>query len=217
MTTSKTNTHDQIDAVRRGLGLREVDGREAKVLTAIQTYPTDRADVWDAITTAERIPRWLMPISGDLKLGGTYQLEGNAGGTITECRPTDQLALTWEFGGMVSWVTVRLAEESGATTLTLEHVAHVDPDPEIDYGPGAVGIGWDSMLLGLHQHLTTGEGVRPEDAMAWMMSEEGITFMRRSGEAWRDADIALGTPKDKAQAAFEACFAAYTAAPPEAE
>lgn len=217
MTTSKPTPHDQIDAVRRGLGLREKDGREAQVLTAVQTYPTDAADVWDAITTVERIPRWLMPITGDLRLGGTYQLVGNAGGTITTCQPHELLELTWEFGGMVSWVTVQLEEESGATTLTLEHIAHVDPDPEVDYGPGAVGIGWDSMLLGLAQHLTSGEGITPEDAMAWIMSEEGLTFMRRSGEAWRDADIAAGTPEDQARARAETCIAAYTTPPPEAE
>ena len=43
--------------------------------------------MWDAVTSAERIPRWFLPISGDLRLGGRYQLEGNAGGEVLECAP----------------------------------------------------------------------------------------------------------------------------------
>src|SRR5882724_8555264 len=29
---------------------------------------------WDAMTNAERIPRWFLPISADLRLSGRYQL-----------------------------------------------------------------------------------------------------------------------------------------------
>ena len=29
-------------------------------------------DVWDACTNPERIPRWFLPVSGDLRLGGRY-------------------------------------------------------------------------------------------------------------------------------------------------
>jgi hypothetical protein len=41
--------------------------------------------------------------------------------------------------------------------LLLEHIITVDDD-EIwrEFGPGAVGMGWDSMLLGLAIHLSTG-------------------------------------------------------------
>ena len=52
-----------------------------------------------------------MPVSGDLRLGGRFQLQGNAGGGITRCAPPRHLAVTWEFGGQVSWVDVRLFEE----------------------------------------------------------------------------------------------------------
>ena len=32
-------------------------------------------------------PRWFLPISGELRLGGRYQLTGNAGGTDHPLRP----------------------------------------------------------------------------------------------------------------------------------
>ena len=72
----------QIGAITRALSSREVEGKPARVLTASRTYDTGRAELWDALTNIERIPRWFMPISGDLRLGGHYQLEGNAGGEI---------------------------------------------------------------------------------------------------------------------------------------
>jgi hypothetical protein len=50
-------------------------------------------DVWDAITSAERIPRRFLPVSGDLRLG-RYQLQGNAGGEITGCNPPRHLRLS---------------------------------------------------------------------------------------------------------------------------
>jgi hypothetical protein len=39
-------------------------------------YPASQSDLWDAVTNADRIPRWFLPVSGDLRLGGHYQLEG---------------------------------------------------------------------------------------------------------------------------------------------
>ena len=54
-------------------------------------YDTTLDDLWDACTNAERIPRWFLPVSGELRDGGRYQLEGNAGGTIERCDPPTRL------------------------------------------------------------------------------------------------------------------------------
>ena len=72
----------QIKAVERKLGTRTIDTKDAHVITISQCYDTDQEDLWDAVTNIERIPRWFMPISGDLTVGGSYQLEGQAGGTV---------------------------------------------------------------------------------------------------------------------------------------
>ncbi|HYD11002.1 MAG TPA: SRPBCC family protein [Acidimicrobiales bacterium] len=195
-------------AVRRAVDDRTVDGAPAKAVVAIRTYEADIDDVWDAITNAERIPRWLAPISGDLCLGGTYQLEGNAGGTITTCDAPRHLAVTWEYGGQVSWVDVTLTTVEHGTSLRLEHVAPVDPHWG-EYGPGAVGIGWDLSLLGLLDHLATGGG--PADPAEVFASPDGIRFMQASSLGWCEADIAGGTPADVARAAEARTIAAYTA------
>src|SRR4051794_10347845 len=83
---------------------REYLGQAVLVAVAIRSYDTTVEDLWEAITTRERVARWFLPVEGELKLGGRYQLVGNAGGTITLCEPPKSLELTWEIMGGTSWV-----------------------------------------------------------------------------------------------------------------
>ncbi|MET0135116.1 MAG: SRPBCC family protein [Kibdelosporangium sp.] len=207
---------EQISAVRRHIGSRVLAAGEARVMTVSQTYDTDLDDLWDACTNPERIPRWFMPISGSLQVGGQYQLEGNANGTIQHCDPPNGFAATWEYNGEVSWIEVRLsAGPAGATRFELEHVAHVSDELWAQFGPGATGIGWDMALFGLAGYVGSGQGVTPEESLAWAMSEDGVRFMTLSSEAWRAADVTAGTPEDAARASADRVLAFYTA-PPEA-
>jgi uncharacterized protein YndB with AHSA1/START domain len=201
----------------------ERDGRPAKAIVASRVFDTDAADLWDAITTAERIPRWFAPVSGDLRLGGRYQIEGNAGGTITACEPPEHLALTWEYSGTVSWVAVRLTPEAAGTRLELEHVAHAD-DRDVPeelrghwekFGPGAGGVGWDLGFMGLARHLADPDAVMsPEEAMAWMVSDEAKELYRITSAAWGQAAIAAGEPEAEALAAAERTRAFYSGEAP---
>ena len=102
---------DYLGAVERTVCSLERDGKPARAVTLARSYKTTVEDVWDAVSNGERIPRWFLPISGDLKLGGRYQLEGNAGGVITACERPSYFAVTWEFGGDVSWVEVRISDD----------------------------------------------------------------------------------------------------------
>ncbi len=200
-----------LGAVTREIQSRDHDARPARVLVATCACDTTIGDVWDAITNPERIPTWFLPISGDLRLGGRYQFQGNAGGEITGCEPPRSLALTWEFGGQVSWVDVRLTELSdGGTRLRLEHIAHVPDDLWNNYGPGAVGVGWDLTMLGLGKHLSTGTAVDPKEGAAWPTSEEGKDFVRQSSDEWGRASIAAGTDEASARSAASRTTAFYT-------
>ena len=99
----------EINAVQRQVGTRVLEAGEARTVTIPRTYDAALDDVWDACTNPERIPRWFLPISAvTCALGGRYQLEGNAGGTIERCEPPRGFAATWEYGGEVSWIEVRL-------------------------------------------------------------------------------------------------------------
>ena len=206
----------QINSVQRALGKRVVEAGEAVTATVSQVYDTGLDDLWDACTNPERIPRWFLPISGELRVGGKYQLEGNAGGTVERCDPPKSFAATWEYGGEVSWIEVRLTPEpDGRTRFTLEHVAHVDDESWARFGPGALGIGWDLALLGLATYLgADGGGVTPEQAGTWTASAEGREFMTASGRRWGAASVAGGTDPAEAAAATERVTAAYTQVPP---
>jgi uncharacterized protein YndB with AHSA1/START domain len=209
--TSDLDVLRYIGAVTREIQTREYEGRPARVLLATCVYDTTIDDVWDAITNPERLPRWFLPISGELRLGGRYQLEGNAGGEITTCDPPRMLNVTWEFGGQVSWVQVGLTElADGGTSLRLEHIAHVPDDFWSQYGPGAVGVGWDLAMLGLGRHLETGATVDPKEAAEFHTTEGGKDFIIRSSDEWCRASIAAGTPEAAAREAAGRTTAFYT-------
>ena len=203
----------QVNAVERQVGTRMLAAGEARTMTISQRFRTGIDDLWDACTSPARIPRWFLPVTGDLSVGGRFQLEGNAGGTIERCDPPKSFAATWEFGGQLSWIEVELtAEPGGWTRLELQHIAHVD-DLWAQFGPGAVGIGWDMALLGLAGHLSGDPtAIGPEQAAAWVASDDGKLFMSLSGERWREANVAAGTDETAAQAAADRCIAAYTGA-----
>jgi uncharacterized protein YndB with AHSA1/START domain len=177
--------------VTRSVRNFEKDGKPASTVTLTRIYDTDVDDLWDALTNAERIPRWFLPVEGDLNLGGKYQLKGNAGGTITACAPPTHFASTWEFGGAVSWIDVSFVPERGKARLTLEHTAILE-DHWKQFGPGAVGIGWDLTFMGLARHLASGAPVDRAAAMAWMGAPNGKEFMSQSGELWRAAHVESG-------------------------
>jgi uncharacterized protein YndB with AHSA1/START domain len=206
----------QINSVRREVGTRVLEAGEARTVTISQNYRAPIDDVWDACTNAERIPRWFLPISGDLRVGGRYQLEGNAGGTVEACDPPHSFRATWEFGGGVTWIEVRLASEAdGRTRLEIEHIAHVDDGTWLQFGPGAVGVGWDMALVGMALHLgsPSREPVDRGQAAAWMASEDGKRFVSASSVGWREANVAAGEDVAVAGEAAQRTTDAYTGVP----
>jgi uncharacterized protein YndB with AHSA1/START domain len=200
----------QINAVRRTVGDTVHDAGEARILTISQSYDTDQADLWDAVTNIERIPRWFLPISGDLTVGGTYQFEGHAGGKILTCDPPENFTATWEYGDNVSWIDVRVTGDGpGRARVVLEHIIDADDDNWREFGPGAVGIGWDSMLLGLTLHLASGESIDPAFGQQWLATDDGRRFLRLSSEDWYTANVGNGADGPTARALADRCLKAY--------
>jgi uncharacterized protein YndB with AHSA1/START domain len=205
-----TDIHDQLANAHRELRNSRIPAGELRTVLLRRTYDAPIEDVWEACTDPERIKRWFLPVTGDLRLGGSYQLEGNAGGEIVRCEPPRVLKVTWRSGEDptapgLSEVELRLsAGAAGRTVLELEHAATVDPDWWARYGPGAVGVGWDLTLLGLGLHLRN-ESIG--DLSAWEQSSEAKEFIVGSSDAWRVAHEAAGATHTEASTASE-----YTAA-----
>ena len=172
---------NQLNAIHRQVERQPAaDGAGERVSVLLRrSYDTAAQDVWDAVTDPDRIKRWLMPISGDLRVGGSFQLEGNAGGEILTCEPPRLLRVT--FGDPNSIVELRLtAQDDGATALELEHTVPIEIAQS---GAGAmwVGPGWDGALLGLGLFLR-GEAVG--DPVAAASSPEAQAFSKESVHAW---------------------------------
>lgn len=199
-----------LGTVARSVESLERAGKPAKAVVASRVYATDAADLWSALTTPARLARWFAPVSGELREGGRYQIEGNASGTITECVEPRRIVLTWEFADTVSWVEATLSPAAGGTRLELRHIAHVDAH-WTQYGPGAGGVGWDLSLLGLARHLAEpGAVALPEADPDWMESAVAREFVRGASDGWADAAIADGQTESQARAAGERTRRFYT-------
>jgi uncharacterized protein YndB with AHSA1/START domain len=206
---------EQLNSVTRTVGDRTLEAGEARVVTLTRTYDATPEELWDACTNAERIARWFLPVSGELKEGGRFQFEGNAGGVIERCDPPHGFATTWEFDGKTSRVRVGFVPDpAGGTRFELEHTTPAD-EHWAEFGPGAVGIGWEMGLLGLGLHLASGGDFDPAEGAAWAGSEEGRRYVTLSGERWGAAHLAGGAPEDEARAAAARTIAAYTGVPSE--
>jgi len=179
----------EIGAIDRTVRLeKDENGVETVVVVARRTYDAEVSDVWDALTDPDRVVRWFLPVSGDLREGGSFQLEGNAAGDILECtRPT---ALRVTFGSEVSIVAVSLTPASADETLL--ELVHSVPLELAQSGAGAMwaGPGWDGALMGLGFFLG-GEVV--DDPVAAANSPEAVAFNERSVHQWAAVVEASGT------------------------
>jgi uncharacterized protein YndB with AHSA1/START domain len=206
----------EIEAAQREVGSGRIAVGEGRAVRIRRTYDAPIADVWDALTSEERISRWFLPISGDYRVGGRYQLEGNAGGEILACERPHRFRVTWAYGEVadpaaISELEVRLTSAGEESTMfELEHIAVVPDDAWAEYGPGAVGVGWDMGLLGLTLHLRGGS---VEDPIAWQLSDEGREFAAKSSSAWGAANEAAGADPAAAAKAVANTTAFYAPDP----
>lgn len=179
---------NQLKAIHREVGTKPIEGGEGVGVLMRRTYHTSIEDVWDAVTDPERLRRWFLPISGDLRVGGTFQLEGNAGGEILECDRPRLLRVT--FGGPTSVVELRLAEEGDEqTTLELEHTVPIEMAGSVA-GALFVGPGWDGAFVALGLYF---DGDIADDPVAAADSPEAHELMRQSIVVWTEAVEAAGT------------------------
>src|SRR5699024_1062822 len=200
----------QPDEVRRHLTVSRDENEQHTVQTISQSYPTTLDDLWQACTQADRLERWFAPVSGDLRLGGRYQVEGNAFGEVVACDPPRSFTVTWELAGDSTELAVRLTPEGDRVRLTLEHEHTGDADSEFwaQFGPGATGVGWDLALLGLALHLVA-EQDRPSDPSAFARTESAQQFIGAVSQRWAEASVHAGTPEEDAHAAGKRTTAFY--------
>jgi len=178
----------QLEAIDREVTRRPGPHGEEVSVQIRRTYDAAIADVWSALTDPDRMKRWFLPISGDLRAGGNFQLEGNAGGDIIACEPPHLLKVT--FGGPTSLVELRLSPETeDRTSLELEHTVPIE-FAQSGAGSLFVGPGWDGGFVALGLYL---RGEVSDDPIAAANTLEGQELSKRSVDSWVAVVQASGT------------------------
>ena len=195
----------QLKAIDREVTRRHGPEGEEVAVRIRRTYDAAIADVWDALTDPDRMKRWFLPVSGDLRVGGTFQLEGNAGGDILRCEPPRLLQVT--FGGPTSLVELRLSSEGeDRTTLELEHTVPIEI-AQSAAGSLYVGPGWDGGFVALDLYL---RGEISDDPVAAANSPEGRELSKQSVDSWVAVVRASGTATaDEIAAATQMALAQF--------
>jgi uncharacterized protein YndB with AHSA1/START domain len=159
MTSSTTTYHEPDPELRH----RTIPAGEARVAVFTRTYETTVEDLWDACTDPDRLRRWYVPVTGDLRVGGTFQQVNMGSGEILVCDAPHLLKLS--LGGGADEIELRLSPgaEDGTTSLELQHATTLDSH---DIGGQmydaifCMGGGYYPRLLALDLHL---RGTLPDD------------------------------------------------------
>jgi uncharacterized protein YndB with AHSA1/START domain len=160
MTPDTTEFHEPAPTLHR----RAIPAGEARVAVFTRSYATTPEDLWDACTNPERLARWYVPVSGDLRLGGRFEQGNMGGGEIVACEPPRFLKLSLGQRG-ADEIEVRIAPGAREGTATLE-VQHATTLEEHEIGGTmydavfCMGGGYYPRLYALDQHL---RGTLPDD------------------------------------------------------
>lgn len=104
---------------------REIAAGPARVAVFRRSYDAPVEDVWDACTNPDRLRRWYVPVTGELRLGGSFQQAMMGSGVVQRCEPPQLLHLV--LGGGADEIELRLTPtDAGATTLELQHATTLD-------------------------------------------------------------------------------------------
>jgi uncharacterized protein YndB with AHSA1/START domain len=158
--TIDTRTYHEPDPELRS---RTIPAGEARVAVFTRTYATTVEDLWDACTDPERLRRWYVPVTGDLRVGGTFEQMNMGSGTILVCDAPQLLKLS--LGGGADEIELRLSPgaEEGSAMLEVQHATTLDSHEiggEMYDAIFCMGGGYYPRLLALDLHL---RGALPDD------------------------------------------------------
>ena len=176
----------QIESTTRDLGRRLTAVGLGHSVRLRRRFDAPIQAVWAAITEPAQLEKWEGRVSGDLRAGGDYQLEGNSHGAILACNKPHHFAVIWDSTGDPTELDVRLAEApDGVTLLELEHVA-VIPD-EYVAGVGQFASNWELGMYLLDEYL---HDTLPPEALDWAVGERLTpaleALISRSDEQWTE-------------------------------
>jgi uncharacterized protein YndB with AHSA1/START domain len=180
--THATTTYQEPDPELRH---RTIPAGPARVAVFTRVYETTIEDLWDACTNPDRLCRWYVPVTGELRLGGRFQQAMMGSGTVLECEAPRFLKLS--LGAGADEIELRLSPgpHDGTTTLQLEHATTLDAHEIGGQTYDAIfcmGGGYYPRLQALNDHL---RGTLPDDydATAFHLNPEMRPAIERGSAA----------------------------------
>jgi uncharacterized protein YndB with AHSA1/START domain len=131
----------------------------------VRDFSTDAADLWEAVSTPERVSRWFGRVEGGFAVGSPFTLhfdEGTADFEVVTCAPPSGASVRWKRSDGSSLVTVAVASTgTSSSRLVLDHV-------EVPLADAArYATGWHWHLSGLRVEVEGPAVVRqPWDELA---------------------------------------------------
>jgi uncharacterized protein YndB with AHSA1/START domain len=130
--------------------IRAEEGRG--VVHMEDTYATNAADLWSALTNPARLARWIANVDGDLRLGGEFRASFTSGwdgqGRVDVCDPPKRLLVTtWSDDDEPTVMEAVLTPEGGRTHLVIEERGL--PLENVAFH----GAGWQAHVEDLAAHL----------------------------------------------------------------
>ena len=142
--TSRTGGRREVVA-----SMREAEG--AGVVRTESRFDTSAEDLWDALTTPERLARWIGEVSGDLRVGGsftaTFTSHWEGTGVVEVCEPHRRLRTRMD-GEEGETVMEAVLEEQGEGVLLVIEERGL-PLTNLS----AYGAGWQVHVEDLGHHL----------------------------------------------------------------
>jgi uncharacterized protein YndB with AHSA1/START domain len=182
MTHATTTYHEPDPELRH----RTIPAGPARVAVFTRVYETTIDDLWDACTNPERLRRWYVPVTGDLRVGGRFQQANMGSGTVLECEAPRFLKLSLGDGG-ADEIELRLSPGPGvgSTGLHLEHATTLDAHEIGGQTYDAIfcmGGGYYPRLQALDEHL---RGTLPDDydSAAYHLDPEMRPVIERGSNA----------------------------------
>ena len=164
---------------------RRIAAGEARVAVFTRTYDAPIDDVWSACTDPDRLRRWYVPVTGDLRLGGRFEQALMGSGEIVRCEPPHRLTLSLGGGG-ADEIELRLAPgEDGSTVLELQHATTIDQHEiggQMFDAIFCMGGGYYPRLWALDQHLR-GELPESYDPREFHLLAEMLPIIERGSAA----------------------------------
>lgn len=158
-----TTGHPSYEEPEPTLHRRAMPAGEARVAVFRRAYDTTVDDLWDACTNPDRLARWYVPVTGDLRLGGRFEQLNMGSGVILACEPPNHLRVS--LGGGADEIELHLAagDRPRSATLELSHATTLDSHEIAGRRYDAIfcmGGGYYPRLLALDLHL---RGSLPRD------------------------------------------------------